>query len=270
MGSRLGPAIDARAAFETTRGALLELLGGLEEQAWTAVTAARPWAVRDVVAHLLGDDVARLSRSRDGHSIPLESDFPASLHRANAEWVAALRGVSPAVLVELLHTTSTAVAAFWRSVDLTAQNEAVSWAGPGPAPVWLDCARDFSEDWVHQAQIREATGQAPLDRRDIRTLLLDTLLRAIPHTLDRRGPAGAELRIDLVDLDRSWSWRRGSDGWEWADQAISPDATIRIDSETLWRVAVRMTKPTEATARASISGEASLASAALHLLSIIR
>jgi hypothetical protein len=104
--------------------------------------------------------------------------------------------------------------------------------------VWLDCARDFSEDWVHQAQIRDATARAPLDCPDIRALLIDTMLRAIPYTLDRQRPAGRELRIDIVDLGRSWSWRRGPEGWEWANDATSPDAVIGIDSENLWRVAV--------------------------------
>jgi hypothetical protein len=79
MGSRFGPPIDARAAFEMTRGGLLELLSGLDAEAWAAPTVASPWAVRDIVAHLLGDDVRRLSRSRDGYLVPLESDFPACL-----------------------------------------------------------------------------------------------------------------------------------------------------------------------------------------------
>jgi hypothetical protein len=99
-------------------------------------------------AHLLGDDVARLSRSRDGLVTPLDADFPSSLHRSNAEWVAALRPASPAVLIELLQTTSSALTGFWRSVDLDLAGEAVSWAGTGSAPVWLDCARDFAETGV--------------------------------------------------------------------------------------------------------------------------
>jgi hypothetical protein len=47
----------------------------------------------------------------------------------------------------------------WRDLDLDALGEPVSWAGPDPAPLWLDCARDFTEYWVHQQQIRDATGR---------------------------------------------------------------------------------------------------------------
>jgi hypothetical protein len=174
------------------------------------------------------------------------------------------------VLVELLHTTSTALASFWRSVDLDEMGEAVSWVGSERAPVWLDCARDFSEDWIHQAQVREAIARPQLDQPGIRMLLIDTLLRAIPVTLDRNASAGRELRIDVLDLGRSWSWRHGPEGWQWMDSATSPDAVVGIVSERLWHVAVRMIEPEDAEQRASICGDVSLARSALQLLSIIR
>ena len=33
---------------------------------------------------------------------------------------------------------------------------AVNWAGPEPAPIWLDPAREYTERWVHQQHIRDA------------------------------------------------------------------------------------------------------------------
>jgi hypothetical protein len=97
--SRLGPALDAREPFRITRSALFELLSRFDAADWTSVTAAAPWTVHDVVAHLPGDDVLRLSRSRDW-SAP-ELGFPASLHHANAQRVAAFQPASPQVLVYL-------------------------------------------------------------------------------------------------------------------------------------------------------------------------
>ena len=53
-------------------------------------------------------------------------------------------------------------------------------AGPDPAPVWLDCARDFPEYWVHQQQIRAATGRTGNDDPKVVHAVLDTFLRTEP------------------------------------------------------------------------------------------
>src|SRR5688500_19297292 len=45
---------------------------------------------------------------------------------------------------------------FVQSVDIGAMGDSIGWAGPDPAPVWLDIAREFTERWVHQQHIRDA------------------------------------------------------------------------------------------------------------------
>jgi len=60
----------------------------------------------------------------------------------------------------------------------------VSWAGPEPAPVWLDAARDFSEYWTHQQQICDATGQAPCPKHP---LPLASDIINLEHQLDPGG-----------------------------------------------------------------------------------
>ncbi len=46
--------------------------------------------------------------------------------------------------------------AYFQRVDPFAMGGPVSWAGPEPAPVWLDVAREFTERWHHQQHIRAA------------------------------------------------------------------------------------------------------------------
>ena len=65
MVSQLGPAIDVRSAFRHERELLIQLLRNLDVSEWTAATVCPGWLVRDVAAHLLHDDLASLSRSRD-------------------------------------------------------------------------------------------------------------------------------------------------------------------------------------------------------------
>ena len=65
MVSQLGPAIDVRTTFRHERDLLVDLLGTLDEPEWAAATVCPGWSVRDVAAHLLHDDLRRLSRTRD-------------------------------------------------------------------------------------------------------------------------------------------------------------------------------------------------------------
>ena len=51
------------------RAELLDLLRALSAVEWEQPTVAAPWVVRDVVAHIFGDDVSRLARGRDGQRL---------------------------------------------------------------------------------------------------------------------------------------------------------------------------------------------------------
>ena len=135
-----GARIDARELVEQDRIELLRLLGELTPQDWERPTAAAPWVVRDLVAHLLSDDLGRLARSRDGHRVGTPApheEFAAFIHRLNDEWVRAAARLSPQLLIDMLQATSPQVLGFWRQADLDATGEPVSWVSPDPAPVWL-------------------------------------------------------------------------------------------------------------------------------------
>ncbi|HXV94570.1 MAG TPA: maleylpyruvate isomerase family mycothiol-dependent enzyme, partial [Pseudonocardia sp.] len=218
MGEPFGQKIDVRPLFEHDRSVLLALLRELGPADWERPTAAAPWTVRDLVSHMLGDDLNRLSRTRDAHSgegpRPGE-DLPAFIHRINDEWVGATRRTSPAVLTSLLEATSPQILAMWRSLDLDALGEPVTWAGPDPAPVWLDCARDFTEYWGHQQQIRDATGRAGLGGDPVVRGVLHTFLLALPHTLaGHDGAEGTTLSVVVEGPGRgAWSWRHTAGRW---------------------------------------------------------
>lgn len=270
-----GARIDARDAFAQDRAALLQLLHALSPQDWERATAATPWTVRDVVAHLLGDDLGRLARTRDGHEAAgpaPDEEFAAFIHRLNAEWVRAAARLSPRLLTDLLEVTSPQVLALWRSVDLDATGDPVSWAGSDPAPVWLDCARDFTEYWVHRQQIREAVGATRDEAPEVVHTVLDTFLRAMPHTLAGQGrPDGSTISV-VVDGDAGgrWTWRCAQGRWWPADPDGTSTAVIASDADVVWRLCVRMIEPVEASRRVRVTGDQALAAAALRIVSIIR
>ena len=173
--------------FHEIRQMLVELLESLSPEDWERPTAAPLWSVKDVALHLLGGDVSNLSRRRDEYRMPGRAisdfrDLVAFINQLNDEWVRAARRMSPRLLCDLLAFTGPQLAAYFASLDPFAQGGSVDWAGPDPAPVWLDVAREFTEQWHHQQQIRDATHRPPLYAPRFFAPVLDTFMRAIPYT----------------------------------------------------------------------------------------
>src|SRR5688572_28031993 len=113
------------------------------------------------------------------------------------------------------------MAEFFATLDPFAPAKwSVSWAGDEESPNWFDIARELTERWHHQQQIRDATGRPALYERYLAPVL-DTFVRAVPFTY--RGVEGGPvvLRID----DATWSL---VDGALYAGAADSPAVTITL------------------------------------------
>jgi hypothetical protein len=94
--------------FPDERHELLALLDALPPDAWSLPSLAGEWTVKDVAAHLVADDLGRLSRQGDGdrESPVAIEDLKAYIDRRNAEWVTSMRRISPRVIRSLLHSVA--------------------------------------------------------------------------------------------------------------------------------------------------------------------
>ena len=215
--SQVGPRVDVRGLFARERSAFLELLGGLGVGDWDRATVCPGWTVKDVTAHVLHDDLRRLAGMRDGHQGPPRDDGePLAVFsaRVNQNWVAAARCLSTRQLVELLTLTGGQVAGMWQQQDLEADATAVSWAGLDTSPVWLDAAREFTEYWTHQQQVRDATSRPGLTGSGFLVPVLDTFLRALPFTLaNTDADEGAQRQVTITgEAAMVWVATRDPDG----------------------------------------------------------
>ena len=202
-----GPPLDTRPLFPLERGEFVALLRNLEASDWQRPTVCPGWSVRDVVAHVVHDYIRKLSRARDRQAGPGPwpgEDLPGFLHRVNQEFVDVARSWSPAVLVDLIGHLGPQLDQFWASLDLNRAGEPVSWAAPGvPAPVWLDVAREYTEYWVHQQQVRDAVGRPGAADERLTAPVTDTFLRAVPHALRHLSAApGTCLHIQVTGPGR--------------------------------------------------------------------
>ncbi len=268
--------IHVLALFPEVRQELLDLLSNLSAEDWERPTACALWSVKDVALHLLGGDIGILSRRRDGFA---PSPPPANwaelvtlINHLNDLWVKATRRMSPRVLCDLLSFTGPQVEEFFASLDPFSVGPAVDWAGPQPAPVWLDLAREYTERWHHQQQIRDAVGRPGLKQRRFLTPVLDTFVRALPYTF-RDVPAvdGTALRLSISGKSGGdWFLVREAQQWNlYLDAGPAVAAAVVLDQDAAWRLFTKGLTPGEAHRHASISGDASLTSRLFETVSVI-
>lgn len=257
---------------------LLRLLRGLTADDWDRPTVCALWSVRDVVAHLLDDDLRRLSFHRDGQppagtAVDGYQSLVALINRMNAEWVAVARRMSPRILVDLLGVTGPWVEELFRSIDPDAPAHwAVSWAGEVRSAHWFDVGRDYTERWLHQQQIRDAVGAPPLTAREWMHPVLDLFVRALPYTFrDTPAPEGSTVRVAITGpAGGDWTLRREAGGYRlYGGASPEPTAIVTLSDETAWRLFSKGLAPETARARVNIDGDQALGRVVLGALAVM-
>ncbi|WP_280419980.1 maleylpyruvate isomerase family mycothiol-dependent enzyme [Nocardia carnea] len=269
--------LDVRPVFRRERQMLLDLLRSLDSADWQKPTVCPGWSVADVTAHLLNDYLRRISGSRDGHGGAVFADdetLPAYLARVNGEFVNAMRQCSPRVLTDLLAQLGPELDRVWAATaDLAGPARLnVSWAGTGTSPAWLDIAREYTEFWVHQQQIRDAVSRRGADDIALMRPVLVAFLHAVPWALrDRARPQGTAVRFEITG-PAGGCWSVVSDGTSWdltAVPAENPAATVRMDQDSFWRLATRGITVDQARRRSELRGDPELAESATTLLAVV-
>jgi uncharacterized protein (TIGR03083 family) len=263
--------------FPEVLDALLGVLASLTPAEWQLPTACPGWSVHDVALHLLGDDVGMLSIRRDGYrtggaSIAGWDELVMFINDQNARWVRAARRISPRLLVDLLRLTGEQVSAYFQSLDPYALGVSVDWAGPKPAPVWLDLAREYTERWHHQQHLRDAVGRPGLTGPRHLAPALDTFVRALPHTYrDVQADEGALAGLTIAgESGGQWFLLRERGEWRlYVEATRPPQAEVIVDQDLAWRLFTRGVGRDAALARATIKGDPRLGARMLEVVSII-
>jgi uncharacterized protein (TIGR03083 family) len=279
MASMESDAVMVTHLFPPERASLVELLASLGVDQWQAPTVCPGWSVKDVALHLLGDDIGLLSRRRDGVA-PTDApgepagwrELVAVLDRLNQTWVEATRRISPRLLGELLEFTGEATWRYLAGLDLFAVEARVSWVGPDPVPNWLDVAREYTERWTHQQQIRDAAGVPGLKEPAFMAPVLATFVHALPAAFTGvPAPAGTTVEV-VVGGEGGGSWMLTRTPARWrlaAGTAAEPAARVLLDTETAWRLWTKGIGQDAALAAVSISGDRALGRRVLDAVAII-
>jgi uncharacterized protein (TIGR03083 family) len=255
-----------------------ELLGSLESSEWELQTVAPLWKVRDVAAHLLDTVLRKLSMVRDScyvEAVNIRSpqDVIALVNRLNAEGVTVYRRLSPPVLIDMMKAACQQSARFHESLDPFAPARfAVSWAGEETSLNWFDTARELTERWHHQQQIRLAVNRPGIMTPDLYHPVLDCFVRGLPHVYrDVDAPVGTVLLLEISgECGGQWFLSRGSTGWDFVSGSAGEFASrVKIPQEWAWRVFTKGIDRDAARAQIEIEGNQDLGEKVLRLTAIV-
>lgn len=265
--------------FHSLDAALVDLLKSLTDEEWEAQTVAKHWKVKDVVAHLLDGNLRTLSIQRDGYigekpeNVKSYQDLVAWLNQLNADWVKASKRLSPKVLITLHELTGKMVSEYYCSLD--PQEKAifsVAWAGEEESHNWFHIAREYTEKWLHQQQIRDAVNKPGILTSDYFIPFLETSLRGLPHTFKEvAAEDGTTLQLTIA-LPQEASWYLTRERGQWIVTRTTqhqPKASLTLEANAAWKLFSKSWKPEDAKPFTKISGDVTLAEKALHLVSFM-
>jgi uncharacterized protein (TIGR03083 family) len=258
--------------------ALIPLLGSLSAEEWDLQTIAPRWKVRDVAAHLLDTVLRKLSLVRDSWWV--ENANPQTprevvefVNRLNQEGVTVYRRLSPALLIEMMKMACEESAAFHESLDAFGKATfCVSWAGEEQSLSWFDTARELTERWHHQQQIRLATNRPGIMTRELYYPVLDCFMRGLPHAY-RSVPAdpGTNILVTISgDCGGNWVLSSHAAGWRFICELPEiVSCKVTIPQEIAWRVFTKGIDRDAGRAKSTVEGDAALAEGVFGLTAIV-
>ena len=270
--------IDVVEMFPELDAQLIPLLRGLSEEDWGRL-AVGAWTVKDVAAHLLDTAIRRLAFDRDRlppvpPDGPIEGygDLVAFLNDLNHVWVRAMRRMSPRLLTDFLEKTGGELSEHLAGLDPSGTALfSVAWAGEETSESWFDVAREYTERWHHQQQIREAVGAPGLTSRRLMHPVLDAFLRGLPHAYRSvEAEEGTAIAVEIAgEAGGEWALVREGGRWRLYEGAPEAKTRVRMDQDTAWR---RMTKgitQEQAAERSEVTGDRSLGEPVFGMLSVM-
>ena len=258
---------------------LLKLLRSLTEEEWEQPTIAKLWSVKDIAAHLLDGNLRGLSIARDGHmgDLPINiqsyQDLVGYLNGLNHGWTGAAKRLSPRVIVNLLETTGKQYNQYLKK--LSSFEDAifpVAWAGHTVSPNWFHTAREYTEKFLHQQQIRDAVGKQALFTKKLYYPFLDTFMQALPHAYnDALADTGSIVSVIVTGkAGGEWHIIKKEEGWKLAKKIKeSAAATVNIDPYDAWKIFSKGMPVEEALTKVTIKGKQELGKVALQMVAVM-
>ncbi|MBR2648016.1 MAG: maleylpyruvate isomerase N-terminal domain-containing protein [Sediminibacterium sp.] len=270
--------IDTIDLFPALDHLLIELLKSLSPAEWNRNTIAKKWTIKDIAAHMLDTNMRTISYMRDQYTYAANTDIQNHqqlvnyINDLNASWVLAFKRVSPAIIIELLQGSNKIY--FETISKLDPWEDAiypVSWVGETKSKNWFYIAREYTERYIHQQQIRDALGKDELYAPDLFHPFINTLMVALPYTYrNTLALEGTTVSVQVSSAGGGcWTIQKKRRGWEFIQPMPSADAVVDMRPDTAWKLFSKGITPKEALSDVTIVGNKDLAIVSLQMVSVI-
>jgi uncharacterized protein (TIGR03083 family) len=264
--------------FPVLEARLIELLRSLSPADWEKQTLAPKWKVKDVAAHLLDTETRGLAAVRHGYkpenSKKLTSEkLLALINTLNAEGVRVYRQLSPEELIAKMEAASRELANYVQGLHPFAPAVfPVSWAGEEESPNWFHTAREFTERWHHQQQIRMAVNKPGIMTREFYFPVLDCFMRALPFTYRSvTAKTGSLAQFTIAgECGGSWYLFREDSAWSLiASPAGEKISEVTFPQEIAWRIFTKGISADEFKPQVQVAGDQSIGEQILKMIAIV-
>jgi uncharacterized protein (TIGR03083 family) len=258
--------------------ALLELIDEFCDEDWTRPTIHRDRTVKDLTAHLLHGSIRRISSLRDGYRLPPSraisdaDDLIGLIQDDNRQFMTAMSGVSPQIIRELVARYDGELVRQFEDLNPDALGLGVVWAGEWRSANWFDIAREYTEKWHHQQQLRDATGRPPLYDPSLLLPAIETFARGLPHAYrNLHASEGMTIAISVgAPAEIGWTLQRERGAWSlWRGADPNAQTAITASPDLLWRVWTKGLSPAQAKPHLTVSGSADHAEPLLGFVAIM-
>ena len=195
------------------------------------------------------------------------------INELNADWVKATRRISPGILISLLEPLGEEVADYYTTLDPWEESIfPVAWAGETRSYNWMHVAREYTEYWHHQQQIRDAVGRRGIMTRDFFFPVMNTFFRALPHTFRNvEAEEGSLVQVTITSaVGGDWFLQKTHTSWRLIPHSVvSPSTVVIIPFQLSWILFSKSLRPEDVQNEVRIVGDELLGRKVLDMVAVM-
>lgn len=250
--------------LESLYASVTEFGSGLDESHWKMPTQLPGWTVQDNLSHVTAIECVMEGRAGTAHRAADLSLVRNPIGEMNEHEVDARRALpGSAVLGEWRDITARRIATLRSADDAYFDQPSMTPTGPGTLADFLHIR--VLDIWVHEQDMRRATGRPGNESGPAAEHTIDRLIRTIPIVVGKRAatPEGESVVIEVtgpVTRTVGVTVTGGRAAFVDAAEVPSPVAVITMDSGAFVELATGRARAAELSHRMVLAGDADLGS----------